>query len=189
MNLPLQWGVYKGVGGRHGAAQFKLVAPHFYCSQCKSKNFNTTEFACKDTDGEPKSPCPQAKMVERAGSILLEATSTKEGQKNVYDWENKVIFALGLTDLGKVLRFLRTSQVGDSLQLLHDPGAQSAMAGKVIKTLYLSSPQGIGQGLILSLSAKEGDRLVKHSIPLSGDEVAILGTLVQAAIPKLLSWA
>lgn len=114
--------------------------------------------------------------------------------KNEYDWSQKVIFALSVNDMGKVLYYLKTGnspnskESGGEMSIMHDPGAKSSNAGQVRKYLNFRT-KNIGGGCILSLSASEKDADRKnHTVPLTGDEVAVLGTLVSSAISAALGW-
>jgi hypothetical protein len=52
---PLQLAFYKGMGGKHGAVQFNLQRPHFYCTKCKTRDYNSDypnkSQACKSGNG------------------------------------------------------------------------------------------------------------------------------------------
>jgi hypothetical protein len=170
----LQYAVYKGTGGKFGAIQFNFQPPHYYRE--KQKDF--TGVNALDDNGRMKEG-----WKTRDGCVFMEITSTKEA--NVYDWENKVTIALSVNDLGKILLGLRT---GEDVKLMHDPGAKSESAGAVRKHLNISSPKGTTAGCIVSVSMIAGDQEKKHMVPLTGDELLVLATLVQAAIPRALGW-
>lgn len=171
---PLQYAVYKGVKGKFGAVQFNFQPPHFYRE--KVKDFSGAN--ALDDNGKMKEG-----WKTRDGAVFLEITSTKEA--NVYDWENKITIALSVNDLGKILVALRT---GEEMKLMHDPGAKSESAGSVQKHLKFSSPNGTASGCIINASMVAGDVTKSHMVPLSGDELVVLGTLIQAAIPRALGW-
>lgn len=170
---PLQYAVYKGTGGKWGAVQFNLQPPHFYRE--KEKDFTG---AVALVDG---------KLAEgwktRDGAIFMEITSTKD--KNVYDWENKITIALSVNDLGKVLFALKT---GEETKIMHDPNAKSDRAGQVQKFLNISSPNGTSQGCMIRASMTSNGQTKSHQVPLTGDELLVLGVLVQAAISRALGW-
>jgi len=172
----LQYSLYKGKGGKFGAAQFNLAPSHFYCDLCKAKNYNG------ETHPNTGITCA-GKMQSREGCVFLEMTSPSA--PDVYDWANKVIFALSVTDLGKFLASLRT---GTELKLLHDPGAGSEKMGQVRKTLSFISPKGIEVGGILSIYETAGESKKDHKVPLTGDECLTLAVLVQAAIARCMNW-
>ncbi len=171
---PLQYAVYKGTGGKWGAVQFNFQAPHYF--RDKQKDFTGVNALGDDN-----------KMKEgwkiREGAVFMEITSTKD--KNVYDWENKVTIALSTNDLGKVLYGLK---LGTDVKIMHDPGAKSDRAGQVTKNLNMSSPKGTAEGCLISVTETNGEARKSHTVPLTGDELIVLGTLVQAAIARSLGW-
>lgn len=172
----LQYAVYKGKGGKFGAAQFNLSPSHFYCDTCKAKNYQGELHPATGTN------C-SGKMLSREGCIFLEMTSPSA--PDVYDWANKVIFAMSVTDLGKLLVGLRS---GNEVKLLHDPGAGSEKMGQVKKTLSFTSPKGLEAGGLLSLYETAIDNKKSHTVPLTGDEVMTLAVLIQAGISRCLNW-
>jgi len=171
---PLQYAVYKGTGGKWGAVQFNFQPPHFY--QEKQKDF--TGINALDEAGKMKEG-----WKIREGAVFLEITSTKD--KNVYDWENKITIALSVNDLGKVLFALKT---GEETKIMHDPGAKSDRAGQVQKFLNVSSPNGTAQGCMVRASMTSNGQTKSHQVPLTGDELLVLGCLVQSAISRALGW-
>lgn len=175
---PLQYAIYKGKTGKFGAAQFNLSDAHFYCENCKTKNWTS------DQHPSPNGDCNN-KLSTRDGCVFLEITSAK--QPDVYDWENKIIMALSVTDLSKLLIALRT---GAECKLFHDPGAGSEKMGAVKKTLNVSAPKGIENGCMVyaTMSGGSGEPK-KHTVPLTQDECIALGVLIQAAIPRCLNWS
>lgn len=175
----MQWNVYKGTGGKFGALQFGLAGPHYFKGKEKDYTGSKAFEGGKLQEGWKK----------REGCIFMDITSAKG--KNVYDWEKKVIMALNLGDIGKILFFLTTGQSprGEStLDLVHDPHAQSENQGTVKKFLRVSSPKGTKAGVIFSVNQQGGGEERKHSVPLTGDEVIVLRGLLQAAIPRALNW-
>jgi hypothetical protein len=174
---PMQYAIYKGTGGKHGAVQFNFQRPHYYNG--KQKDF-VGELAFEVKDGKR---VLKDGWQQREGAIFLEITSTKD--KNVYDWENKVVIALSIDDMGKLLETLVT---GNECKLVHDPGAKSESAGVVKKFLTLSSPKGIKEGCIISCSMQSGGETKNHMVPISPSEVLVLRSLLQSAIAKSLNW-
>lgn len=172
----MQYAIYKGTGGKHGAVQFNLQPPHFY--QGKTKDYKGT-LAFND-EGRLKEG-----WKAREGAIFLEITSTKDGQKNVYDWDSKVILALSVTDMSKVLQTLIS---GEECKIMHDPGAQSSSAGVVKKFLTISSPNGIKAGCMISATQMSGGEKRTHTVPVNGEEALALRVLFTKAISKALNW-
>lgn len=194
---PLQYKIYKGLYGKHGAIQFNFQPSHFY--QGKTKDYegkvdpdNTNARAAltlEDNVSGGKSVKLKKGWSTRDGAIFMEITSAIDN--NVYDWKNKIILALSITDLGQVLYFLMSGKAenGDeSLNIMHDPGAKSANANKVRKSLNIFSPNGTSKGCLVSVTMKTSDGTKKHVVPISGAELLVLRELIRAAIPRCLNW-
>lgn len=170
---PQQFSIYKGTGGKFGALQFDLQLPHYY--KDKQKDF-TGEQAL---DGYKL----REGWNRREGAVFLQATSAVD--KNVYDWEKKIIFALSIQDMGKVVFTLIT---GEECKLMHDPGAKSETAGTIKKYLSILSPNGTSAGCVVTLSQTVGGETRRHTVPMDGSELIVLRQLLQAAIPRALGW-
>lgn len=173
---PLQYAIYKGKSGKFGAVQFNFQPPHYYCSSCKAKNYTN------DSHPATQSGC-QGEMIQREGAVFMEITSATS--PDVYDWNNKIVMALSVNDLGKLLVTLRT---GADLKLLHDPGAGSEKKGQIRKTLFVSSPKGIESGCMFNANSVADGTEKRHTVPMTFDEVCVLGTLVSTAISRCLNW-
>jgi hypothetical protein len=190
---PMQYPIYKGTGGKFGAAQFNFQNSHFY--KGKQKDFNGTE-AFEVVDGRRKL---KDGWKERQGGVFVEVAPTVD--KNTYDWQQKVIMALSINDLGKLLYFLKTGKSSNknerekegrptnSVVIMHDPNAKKDGAGATQKYLKLYSPNGTSEGCMLTVVQVENKKKkFEHSVPLSGDELVVLATLFQSAISKALNW-
>jgi hypothetical protein len=123
---------------------------------------------------------------EREGIIFVNAASATTS--DVYDWSNKFVFALGLTDLGKILHFFISAGAGDSASLYHDPDKGKENEGTKVKTMSFYTKEGCLNGCMITCSTKQDSNIVSHKIPVSGDEVIILRSLFDAAIPAMLGW-
>lgn len=171
--MPLRYAVYKGKNGRFGAVQFSLQNPYCYNSN-NQKDF-TGKYAIDPDNGRLK---PGWKT--REGAIFVEITSTKS--PDVYDWDNKIIMALSVNDMGKML--LGLSRAGKT-SIMHDPHAQSDKANQVKKFLNIEvSDQG---AMLYCTQTKDGNK-TSHTVPLSPDEVVILRALLTKAISNSLNW-
>jgi hypothetical protein len=177
--FPLQYAVYKGTGGKFGALQFNLQRPHYVNG--KQRDF-TGAIALEEVDGRRKL---EEGWKERPGCVFLEITSTKDGQKNVYDWDQKVIMALSVNDMGKILLTLAT---GQECKIMHDPNAKGENQGAIKKWLTVTSPKGTIQGVMFSVSMNAAGDERRHTVPLTGDEVMVLRTLLQQAINRSVNW-
>jgi len=181
MQQSLQYAIYKGTGGKHGAIQFNLQPPHYYRGRDKSFDGKFHgENIFEVVDG--KSRLKDGWKI-REGAVFVEIASAKD--KNVYDWENKIIMALSINDIGKVLVTLLT---GNECSVMHDPGAKSEAQGTVKKYLTVSSPKGTMAGVIFSATQITGGQKKTHTVPLSGDEVVVLGQLLRSAISRTINW-
>lgn len=134
-----------------GAAQFSLMVPKF-----NEKGF-----------------------VTREGAIFLEAAPGNGNKDNpVWDWEQKVTFAIGLPDIAIML-----DQTKDAPRLVHDNQG-------TVKTLEFKPGTGNFEGtylMSLSEGAKDGRRQV--TVPLSNGEYNLLLRLFSGAAPLLINWS
>lgn len=167
---PLSYNIYKGTGAKFGALQLSLQHPHYYCG--KQKDFTGTDAL----DG--------FKLREgwkiREGCIFMEITSAKD--KNVYDWDNKIILALSVADIGKLLAGL--NKPGET-KLMHDPGAKTQTAGETKKFLTVTLSD---KGALFYCKQSANGEEKSHTVPLSPDEVVTLRVLLQHAIVTSLNW-
>lgn len=182
MRKPLQYAIYKGMGGKYGAVQANFQPPHYY--RVAEDGRNEKDFSgsrALDATGRLRDG---ENWKQREGAVFLEATSPSG--PNQYDWEQKVTVALSVTDMSKLALGLTT---GKETKIMHDPGAKTERAGVTTKHITLRSPDGImNRGAMLEVSQKTGDTRRNHTIPLSPDECLSLRTLLMSAIPKALAW-
>lgn len=162
---PRQYAIYKGVTGKFGAMRMKLKKPY---------------------TGEDRS--------RPDGCIFLEMAPAKG--PNHYDWENnKIIMALGITDISKIILYLRapshsmfqTEKADGKLKIFHDKGAGTADRLKNTTTLEIANPPNLDNIFINAYQKRNGSSK-KANVSLSADEAIAMGTLLQAAISKILAW-
>lgn len=170
MKQPLQYAVYKGVMSKYGAIQFNLQRPHYYMG--KQKDFTGQEALI---DGKL-----QEGWKIREGCVFTEITSAKD--KNVYDWDNKIILALSVNDIGKLL--LGLTKTGET-QLMHDPGAGTKTQSVVKKYLKVTVSD---KGALFTCTQTSGGESKSHTVPLSPDEVVTLRVLLSRAVEISLNW-
>ncbi len=183
---PQRLAIYKGLTGKYGAVQFNLQRPHYYCPICKKKDFESV--LPKTCTGYEDAQHKPTEMQSREGCIFLEIASATG--PNEYDWskEKKITMALSITDMSKLLF---TCETGTDCKIFHDPGAKSALQGKVAKTLNASCTSGdIQNGLMLSVSMKEQGKQesIKHTVPLDGSETKMLSVFLRGALLSSLDW-
>jgi hypothetical protein len=157
---PLQYRIFKGIKGKYGAIRFGLLPAYV-----NSGNSDKQE-----------------------GAVFVEAAPTN-GPNN-YEWKNnKIVFALKVTDIGKILSFLKT-KTESSLKLLHDTGLSKGRSqGELVTVLNISSPNETMKSYWINMSQKEqGSSKNEVKIPISIDEMLIIFTLLEKAIPRILAW-
>jgi len=171
---PQDFAIYKGISGKYGAAQFKLIQTKFKCPKCREENFiSPNHTRNKHCDGE---------MRVITGAILVEVTSAVA--RNRYDWENSIKLALNITDISKILNaFSRGEKIG----IYHDPNKGKPGAQVIDKKLTFSV--GRDGSYFLKIFKKIGDDKIEHSLPISKEEIRVLKIIFEAAIPKILCWS
>jgi len=183
---PLRLAFYKGITGKYGAIQFNPQMPHYYVkNQPSLKNFDGRFIPDNWLEGGPELTVED--LASREGAIFLEITSAKD--KNVYDWNKKIVFALSITDIGKWIEVLEGTK--PEAKLMHDPGAKSERQGKVKKYLEVSSPGGVkDKGCVVTASEvmAGSNTPTRHTVPLSSDECVTLSCAMKAFIAKALGW-
>jgi hypothetical protein len=154
LQKPLVFAIYKGVSGKYGCFQFKLANAY-------------------DNPNRP----------ERIdGGVFIEAAPAVGSNK--YDWENKIVFALSVSDIGKILN---DGLRGGEVSIFHDPGAKSDKANITKKSLKIT--KGQKGGYFWSLREETAGREKTVSIPVSNDEATVIAELLKVAIPKILGWS
>ena len=159
---PIQHAIYKGVTGKLGALRLSLKEPY------------------SDTRREKPHGC-----------VFLDLAPAID--KNIYDWNNqKIVMALGITDLGKIVSYLRAPNHNifkGTLNLYHDKGAGTADKNKHVTTVTINKVAG-KDNFFLSASQKENGAVIKQAtVTISPDEAVVIGTLLQTAISRILSWS
>lgn len=177
---PLQYPIYKGVGGKFGALQFNLQHPHYYGERGSTFEGQKDFTGNRATDNTGKI---QPGWKQREGAVFIEACSAKG--KNEYDWENKITFACSVDDMGKLMLSLST---GAALDIMHDPGAKSSKAGQVRKHVKLFSKGITTEGAMMTVTETKNGETKEHRIPLSPAECLNLRELFRAAVVRSLNW-
>lgn len=134
-----------------GAAQFSLMAPQF-----NDKGF-----------------------VAREGAVFLEAAPGDGNKDNpVWDWKQKITFAIGLPDIAIML-----DQTKEKIRLVHDNKG-------VMKALEFQPGQGNFEGTFMmniSENAPSGRKSI--TVPITNGEYNLLIRLLASAAPLLINWS
>lgn len=189
MIYPSKFVVYK----KNSAVQFQLQP--FHLTNGKLRDFegrldegSDPGFAfTKDEEGRVRL---KDGWSEREGAIFMDMAPAK-GER-VYDWDQKIVFALSVTDASKLLYAIEAGvEVVDKSSIFHDPGAGTDRKGQVSKSLSMTSPKGYlapGGGCLLNLKQKAGEKTLSHSVGLLPSEVVALRELLRSSIPQMLGW-
>ena len=154
-NREKEFAIYKGKGGRNGAAQFKLIP--FQRGRTRKDG--------KEND---------------AGFILVEGAATTA--PDIYDWDNKISFAMDVGDIGQFLVGLG----GGHCDIYHK-------YNNAVKKLAIKLGNNDKDGnptWMLSLTTKADGEQSWHTInlPVSCNEAAVLKELMRSAIPIIRGW-
>jgi hypothetical protein len=114
------------------------------------------------------------------------ASQAQGAQQNAFDWENKIVFKLGLTDMGKLLAVLQGRI--KSVDLFHDPSKGQYTLGTEVKNNAVSFSKG-DYGYFLKVSSQGRDGKVSAiQISITEDEAALLQVLLAKAVEESLGW-
>ena len=126
------------------------------------------------------------------GCVFIEACGTTA--PNNYDWENKIVMALNMSDIAKILLYLRTEgedpqfkKDKGELKIFHDRGAGTSQKGQDTTSLNIKRPEG-WDNLVLSMHRNASGESINTSVSLSSSEAIFISVLLQAAIPLIVAW-
>jgi hypothetical protein len=130
----------------------------------------------------PNGKTKDGKTTFRSGSVYLEAATCIDKENKVYDWDNKVKFALGLADLQKIL-----VSRDATFDLFHIPDGNKAPKGTPGKKMSVK----VGEGNYAStrmFSFMDSATGNKANIPLSGEEWNAFLILCEVSLPMIIGW-
>lgn len=138
-----------------------------------------------------KKPYTNEPGKKQEGVLFLEMAPPKTN--NIYDWDNKIILALNITDISKLLYFFKAPQKhvdknnSDNLKvtIYHDKDAGTANEGKNVKILDISKSKD-RTNFFMSLKDKGNNS--QANVTVSPDEAIAIMTLLEYSIPSILSW-
>jgi len=155
---PVKYAIYKGMGGKFGAAQFSLI------------RFDPN----REHNGKPN---PK-------GGVLLEMAPTTG--KNVYNWETgKVSFWMSVEDISEFLIYRNMDKDDDNNEGIFHSFNDTNKKLRIGKgNVYKGLPTWL---MSLHASVKGGESRTVN-MPISAKEMATLIKLLEAAIPAILGW-
>jgi len=147
----------------------------------------------------PSFPTRDIPMRDREGFVMLEMAGTIG--PNRYDWENKVIFKLSLTDMAKICMFMRNpgkkynfceqnSEGGvthNSFQIFHDTSKASGRSGTETKNLRFTKSSNRHSVTVQMVHKRDSDTN-KIVVPISPEESYIIINLLDGSFGNILSW-
>lgn len=123
------------------------------------------------------------------GVVRLSMTPTQEADK--YDWDKRVMMYLGLPDISKIILFLSDPESfkDNTLSLSHDRSSfNNKDPHQDMTYLTLSKPENM-DSVFVKISKRDDKKVVQEvTVPISPDEVVVVGTLLKASIPLVLAW-
>jgi hypothetical protein len=121
----------------------------------------------------------------RSGAVYYEVSKCTDFDKKVYDWGNKIGFALFPGDINKILNDLRLKP-GQPITLIHQKDDVSKKL--VLKPGDPNNDRYRGTWM-LQFTMKTGNGNPNSvTIPLSGGEFETMIVLIKAALPAIFGW-
>ncbi len=123
-------------------------------------------------------------------AVFAEFAPQRGGAEREFDWENKMVFKLGVSDIGKILVALEGKSGAGALDLYHDPtksaGGAASAGGARNAALAVTRTE---RGFLFKLSQQAADGGVRAlSVNVSEDEAALLRILLARAIERVFAW-
>jgi hypothetical protein len=106
------------------------------------------------------------------GAVFVEAAS--QSGERVFDWDNKIIMKWGLADIGNALAVLQNRQPENS--------------NSSFEIVHRDNPDRAPYLLAISRQESSSKSVRKVMIPMSHAEAALLDTILQTAIIRILAW-
>jgi len=154
-NREKEYAIYKGKGGNNGAVQFKLVP--FERGRTRKDG--------KEAD---------------AGFLLVEAAQTTA--PDIYDWANKITFAMDVGDIGQFLVGLG----GGHCDIYHQ---YNNAVKKLAIELGNDDKKGNPTWMFSMTTRLDGSSdWFSVRLPVACNEAAVLKELMRAAIPVIRGW-
>ncbi len=114
------------------------------------------------------------------GAVFVEAAA--QSGERVFDWDNKITMKWGLADIGAALSVLQSRQ--NEGKLFH----KTESSNSSFEIIRRDNPDRAPYLLSISRQETATKSLRKVMIPMTHAEAAILETLMQTAVNRILGW-
>lgn len=114
------------------------------------------------------------------GAVFVEAAS--QSGERVFDWDNKIIMKWGLADIGNALAVLQNRQPEG--KLFH----KTEISNSSFEIIRRDDPDRAPYLLTISRQNTPDKSVRKVMIPMTHAEAAVLETLMQTAVNRILAW-
>lgn len=128
-----------------------------------------------------------AQTTSRDGGLLL--TFAPSAGPMAYDWTQKQLFSVGVTELGDFLSaFGHGLAQQRPLDFYHDPNKGGPLEGQTAKKLQISA-LGRDGSVFFNLSVtNRGQDAARMSVPVTAGELEVLCTIARFIIPRALGF-
>ncbi len=149
----------------------------------KIKYAETLKFHKRKAELQVKIAKPEADeagRISRKGCVFFEIANAlpSSGTDTRMDWSNKIVMKIGVNDIAQMLYGLRTRAPEIKLYHQNDSGSSAC-----------NIKPGNEGSFSFSIFKKMGEQTSQASLFLSGPDVMVLTTLLQASLPVTLGWS
>lgn len=147
------------------------------------KYAETLKFHKKKSELQVKIAKPEADesgRITRRGCVFFEIANAIDpnAQDTRMDWNNKIVMKIGVNDIAQILYGLRTRQPEIKLYHQNDAGSSSC-------NIKAGNEGSFG----FSIFKKVGEQSSNSSLFLSGPDVLVLCSLLEASLPVTQGWS
>jgi hypothetical protein len=129
---------------------------------------------------------PKHKSKRDLGAVFIQMAAAIG--RNEYDWDNKINFACGISDIAKILDIFRNPPPagGEPVSIYHDTHAGTERKGETTKSLLIA--RGERNGFFFSLIEKSSSSTRSVKVPVSDGEAIVLRNLLERSCSRILGW-
>ena len=162
---------FREKGGKGGAFQFKPGGLTWKSPETDPRTGKTTQYA------------------DRSGALFLEAALPDAKRPGFLDWDNKIVIALSVVDLSKIIYGVRTRNF-DKWTTGSDDGIDCfhQNENKDWKKFALKPCDANSGSWFMELNQSKAGQKTRVAIKIDGPEVAALMVCAEWAIPECLGW-